>query len=86
MESSLKLSETKVGLSTETMDVHTPTNHLDSETLTTLASFGNMADAIVQMNNLLQNEREASNNLRIENAQLKAKIGELEPYKVNGKN
>ena len=67
------------------MDAHTPTTHLDSETLTTLASFGNMADAIVQMNNLLQNERETSNNLRIENTQLKAKIWE-ESYKVSGKN
>ena len=38
------------------------------------------------MNNLLQNEREVSNDLRIENTQLKAKIGELEPDKVNGKN
>ena len=31
-ENSQKLSETKVGLSTETIDIHTPTNQQDNET------------------------------------------------------
>ena len=41
---------------------------------------------IAGMNNILQIEREVSNNLRIENIQLKAKIGELKSYKVNSQN
>ena len=38
------------------------------------------------MNNMLQIERDVSNNLQIENLKLKAKSGELESYKVNGQN
>ena len=76
---SQNLAGTKDGHSTETNGTHTQvTNSIGNETLATFATFDKMADAILQMNNLLQVERDLSNNLRIENIQLKSKIGELE--------
>ena len=76
---SKNLAETKDGHSTETKDIHTQvTNSIGNKTLATFETFGKMADAILQMNTLLQVERDLSNNLCIENIQLKSKIGELE--------
>ncbi len=48
-----------------------------NETLATFAAFGNMANAILELNNLLKNEREISSALRLENLQLMSKVQEL---------
>ena len=65
---SQNLAETKEGPleghSTETNGIHTQvTNSIGNETLVTFATFGKMADTILQMNTLLQAERDLSNNL-----------------------
>ena len=76
---SQNMGETKDGHSIETKGIHTQVaNSIGNETLATFAAFGKMADAILEMNTLLQVERDLSNNLRIENIQLKSRIGELE--------
>ena len=76
---SQNLAETKDCRSTETKGIHMQvTNSIGNLTLATFATFGKMTNAILQMNTSLQVERDLSNNLRIENIQLKSKIGELE--------
>ena len=49
-----------------------------NETLATFAAFGNMANSILDLNNLLKDEREVSSTLRLENLQLRSKVQELE--------
>ena len=54
----------------------------ENETLATFAAVGNMANSILDLNNLLKDEREVSSSLRLENLQLRSKVQELET-KVN---